>query len=281
VVTVLYISPHLDDVALSCAGGLLERLRAGDRVVVCSVFTRTTRAAVDRRRAAEDTRALTGIGAEVVHLGFVDAPAREHVTPSFRSLVLDASVDAALVRDVAAGVRGVVDRLRPREVWLPVAIGGHVDHRTVFAARGAAGRSARFYEDRPYAFVPALRTLRRRELTGGRPRTIAAAAIERELVDGGCGAFVPPRARAAVTAELARRLAAKAAGEALVLRTRTHRHGAATLDQAAALIDAYASQIRWLFGATPVRELWSRLAGTSRGWVEREVVITKRSHRSR
>ena len=53
--TSLYVAPHLDDIALSCAGAVLSRARAGRRVVACTVFTKSGDAAIDRARAAEET----------------------------------------------------------------------------------------------------------------------------------------------------------------------------------------------------------------------------------
>ncbi len=266
--TALYVSPHLDDVALSCAGGLLRRRAEGWRVVVCTVFTEGGPRRQAQARRAEDLRALRAVGAEAVHLGFEDAPFRERVAPSFQSLVLAAPLQASLIEEVGAALAVQVRRLAPDEVWLPLGVGGHVDHRAVFAARP---RGARFYEERPYAFVPALRRLRRLELEGGHLRSPPSAArVLRELSAGACGALLLPAERRTCAAELHRRLGQALPMEPRRLIAQVHRYSAQALPAAAALISAYGSQVRWLFGGKRVERLWRELAGLRGGWFERE-----------
>jgi len=268
-VTSLYVAPHLDDIALSCAGGVLARARARRRVVACTVFTKSGDADIDRTRAAEDARAMAIAGAERIDLGFADAPIRIGVRASFRCLALDAPIDRALVRELTRALAAEIRRVGATEVWLPLGIGGHIDHRTVFAARAAAGPLARFYEDRPYAFVPAFRDMRRLELVGGKlARPPDASTIARQLDDGGCTALaVEPADIATLAAKLARRRAPTGA----VLRTHVLRYELPTLGDAVAMIEAYGSQVSWLFGGTTARELWTRLAARPTGWYEREV----------
>ena len=168
--TALFVSAHLDDAALSCAASLLRARARGERVIVATVFTEGKGS---RARRQEDRRALEAFGIEAIHLGALDAPERLGVAPSFSSLLLEPRVDRALVARIAARLHRLIAELRPRAVHLPLGIGGHIDHRTVFAcrralrARAAPGFALRFYEDRPYAFVPALRALRLLELRGG------------------------------------------------------------------------------------------------------------------
>lgn len=225
--TVLYVSPHFDDVALSCAGGLLLRSQSGERVVVCTVFTRGAGFAT---RAAEDAAALALAGAEGIDLGFTDAPEREGLPANFRTLT-EAPLRPELVSAVAQALNTLLVALAPREVWLPLGIGGHIDHRTVFAARHAAGATARFYEDRPYAYVPALCLLRR----GARTR-IAPRVIARQLMAGGCAQL------GADPVALSRALAAPAERFPYALRPI---HGA-PLAAVRAMIAHYRSQLAWL-----------------------------------
>ena len=221
-VTSLYVAPHLDDIALSCAGGVLARTRSGRRVVACTVFTKSGDGEIDRARSDEDARAMALARAERVDLGFQDAPIRIGVPASFRSLALDAPIDRALVRELTRVLAAEIRRVGATEIWLPLGIGGHIDHRTVFAARGAAGTLARFYEDRPYAFVPAFRDMRRLELVGGKlARPPDAATIALQVDDGGCAALaVEPADIATLAAKLARRRAPTGA----VLRTHVIRY---------------------------------------------------------
>jgi hypothetical protein len=222
--TTLYVSPHLDDAAFSCAAGLLQRA-AKERVIVATVFTEGKGSA---KRRAEDRRAYTF--AETVHLGFLDAPDRLHIKPSFKTLVLEAGVDQKLVREIR---RALQPLLRDADrVYFPLAIGGHIDHRTVFEAHP---QSAYFYEDRPYALAAPLRQLRLLELRGGR-REIPFETLDRELEP--MAQFFEPGERAACVAELKKRLA-MSHPRRFNLRSTTHR-----FDQpnARALIDTYGSQ---------------------------------------
>ncbi len=236
--TLLVVSPHADDAIFSCAGGILARTRRGERVVVASVFTGGAGAG----RADEDRRALARVGAARVDLGFLDAPAREGVAETFGALVVTSRVRAATVRAVARALARVVLSERVREIWLPLGVGGHVDHLTVFAARSVMRPAVRtrFYLERPYAWVPALLALRKLQLAGGAlTRPPPAATIARQLAAGGCGAFVVTPADLAA---LARQLATRHAGVGFRWRPR---HVLAASDPTSA-IAAYRSQLRWL-----------------------------------
>jgi LmbE family N-acetylglucosaminyl deacetylase len=270
-VTSFYVAPHLDDIALSCAGGVLARARAGRRVVACTVFTKSGDVAIDRARAAEEATAMALVHAEHVELGFDDAPIRLGRPPSFRALALDAEVDPRTVRLVEAALAAEIERVRPTEVWFPLGIGGHIDHRTVYEASAAAGAKARFYEDRPYGFVRGFRAWRKLELEGGVLADAPdAATLASQLAAGGCAAL-------AVTPDdlgsLARRLAHRRTPTGVRLRARTFRHAMATLPAAVEMIEAYGSQVTWLFGGEPARDVWMRLATRDGAWVEREVVV--------
>jgi hypothetical protein len=185
--TTLYVSPHLDDVAFSCAASLLQRR---GRVIVATVFTEGKGSAA---RRAEDRKALKGF--EVVHLGFIDAPDRLRIKPGFTSLVLKPKVDRGLVQRIRQVLRPLLREAG--RVYFPLGIGGHIDHRTVFEAHPP---HARFYEDRPYALAEPLRRLRLLELRGGSSKAPIGSL-------GPMEAFFEPGERSGCIAELARRLA--------------------------------------------------------------------------
>lgn len=157
--TVLYLSPHCDDVVLSCAARIARETAAGERVVVATVFSaggedRASRAAASVR-AREDRAALRSLGAESRHLGLADAPMRPGLTASYASLVLGPAPEDALLRTLSAVVAGLVAELAPRRVCLPLGVGGHIDHRAVFRSHLSLPGEVAFYEDRPYAGEPA------------------------------------------------------------------------------------------------------------------------------
>ncbi len=264
---VLYVSPHLDDAVFSCAGGLLKKVAAGEHVVVCTVFSAGTGSEL---RRAEDAAAMELLGAEAVHLGFEDAPDREGFAPSFPTLVLDAQVQAELVREVAEAISAVVERLRPREVWFPLGVGGHVDHLTVFEA-GCLLRTAApvyFYEERPYAFVPAFRAMRRLQLRGGRLRWVPnRRMIYEQIVRGGCRSLLDDDLATSI-GRLGEVLSAPHRGRGFDLRMHLSHHPPERLVSAAALVDQYASQVRWLFGVESTPSVWRRHAGRDRSWID-------------
>jgi LmbE family N-acetylglucosaminyl deacetylase len=167
----LFLSPHFDDVALSCGGIAALAARSGSaRVVtvfagqppaVLTSFARFQHArwgaggdAVDLRRA-EDAAAMEALGASPTWLDFPDAIYRGDLYLADADLFgpvkpRDAET-AAAVQDTLAGL---FDSLNPTKVYAPLGIGGHVDHRltrdtSIACAR--AGCEIYLYEDLPYA----------------------------------------------------------------------------------------------------------------------------------
>ncbi|HEU0033572.1 MAG TPA: hypothetical protein VFQ53_23230 [Kofleriaceae bacterium] len=270
--TTLYLSPRWGDAVLSCAGGICARRGSNTRVVVCTVFARTGDDDLDRSCADEDDT-LHAYGIDTLTLDFTAAPARLPEPGYLTSL--EAAVDDALADELRKTLATVIARVQPDEVWLPLAIGGDVDHRAVFATRDVFDQP-RFYEDRPYAFVPSLRALRMVELIGGRAKSANATAIERELADHGCAMVAPLEARHDIARELARRLGEPHAGEVRALETTVHRHATDALPPACKLISGYATRVRELFGQLSVTELWTQLAADSAGWMEREIRLVPR-----
>ncbi|MEJ7727615.1 MAG: PIG-L family deacetylase [Polyangiaceae bacterium] len=275
--TVLYVSPHLDDAALSCAGALVTRSAAGEHVVVVSVFTEGQPARGYARRRAEDGAVLRAHGLEAVHLGFADAPTRLGVAPSFRSLLLGPPAAPGLVAEVAASLAALQGRLAPSEVWLPLAVGGHVDHRATFAAGMRSAGALRFYEERPYAFSPVLRRLRAMEILGTSPRAVRdAARITADLEAHGCGALASADERSAVARSLARRLARHPRAALWRARITRQRYRGSMARAAMRLVAAYTAETRWLFGDGDLLALYTRLAPAGPGafW-ERTTRLTR------
>ena len=177
-----FISPHLDDIALSC-GGLAYRLaRSGEQVTVVSVCTadalagQALSAAAKHvhwewqlgeqpyaKRRAEDGNACAALGAHAIHLNLLDAVYRRDdkgnslyerdfigipVNPldwQRHALALSAKLWAVLAPHQA--------NLR---VYCPMAVGRHVDHsivRRVIEVLLPADK-INYYEDYPYADKP-------------------------------------------------------------------------------------------------------------------------------
>jgi LmbE family N-acetylglucosaminyl deacetylase len=176
----IFVSPHLDDAALSCGGGIARLTRTGTSVKVVSVFTADQPpggplSPLARRslaswgagdqpfalRRAENRTALQLLGAEAEDLGLLDAiyrrsgsgtplysgplaaPAREDVERFLPQLT------GALRRSSVAARAGV-------PVFCPAGPGGHVDHLLVRRAieQIVGPEEIVYYEEYPYSTRP-------------------------------------------------------------------------------------------------------------------------------
>lgn len=171
----VYLSPHLDDAALSCGGRIFDQARAGKTIGILTLCTAAPAATglsslardlhqrwgldaatVMDRRQREDADACRVLGAEPVHGRLLDALYRRHpqtgrpLYPTLESLfgTPDPAEDP-LLSDLAGQLR---QRVRAARVHAPLAVGNHVDHQlTRRAAERAFGPELRYYEDFPYA----------------------------------------------------------------------------------------------------------------------------------
>jgi len=168
---VVYLSPHLDDAVLSCAGRMAHERARGRRVGVWTLFTAdepaeppSPFAATLRRwwnlpagevmatRRREDRAACERLGIRALHGGWTEAPYRLDASgrPPYDSLDrlfgevdgADSELEAELAERFAA--------LSGARVVAPLGVGGHVDHRIVRRAALRAGIAAAFYEEFPY-----------------------------------------------------------------------------------------------------------------------------------
>ena len=191
----LYLSPHLDDVALSCGGQIARASREGSEVEIVTIFAgdepaldepaasplvaqiydlwqlRAGEVMATRRR--EDLAACRELAARAEHWELQEAihrrdPARgEALYPTLERLFGEvAPQEEGLVAGLAqrfAGIPGVREGAR---VVAPLGVGGHVDHRIVrAAAERAFGSALLYYEEFPY-IVWKLWALRRAGIFG-------------------------------------------------------------------------------------------------------------------
>jgi LmbE family N-acetylglucosaminyl deacetylase len=196
----LYLSPHLDDVVLSCGGRIHQLTLVGKSVLVVTVFagsphlspgaadgvpslyiaglhqrwkTATDAPAV---RRAEDRAALRVLRADFHHLPYPDCIYRQHpVTGEFlyqsdgdifaEVHPVEFSLAAELEKVLAAWV-GAPETVT---IYAPLTAGHHVDHQIVAAAAlglQATGHRVLFYEDYPYTKDPAALPAARRRMGG-------------------------------------------------------------------------------------------------------------------
>jgi LmbE family N-acetylglucosaminyl deacetylase len=156
------VSPHLDDAALSCGGRMLGDMAT----LVVNVFSRSTwwrfggegeiERVLECRRAEES---LVGrlTGEPAVALDLPEALLRGHAMAEVFTATPDAR-DAEVTEQIGTKVAAIA-REHPLAHWyLPLGIGGHIDHRiardAALAALERAGTTpthVHFYEDLPYA----------------------------------------------------------------------------------------------------------------------------------
>lgn len=162
---IVYLSPHLDDAVLSCAGRIAQESRTGLAVWIVTIFAGDppeTAALIgvdgetmpNRRR--EDQHACALVGAACRHWPFPEAayrrdpatgrPAYPELADLFGALH---PADEAWIDQVAARINQLPPAAR---VLVPLGVGGHVDHAiTRQAAERARGGELTYYEDFPYA----------------------------------------------------------------------------------------------------------------------------------
>lgn len=153
----LYISPHGDDVALSCPARILSETRRGLKALVVGLFAGP---GAEGRDSSDVPGALARLGADYVTAGFPAASGRYASDASFRSLAYHRRPEDEDWLDRATRLlNDLGPRTRALHVYAPLGVGGHIDHRLsheaalrVFA--GKPGRNVFFYEECPEAFVP-------------------------------------------------------------------------------------------------------------------------------
>jgi LmbE family N-acetylglucosaminyl deacetylase len=171
----IYLSPHLDDVALSCGGRIWQQTRVGERVAVVTVFAAAPepdaqlssyarglharwgqlKEAVQQRQE-EDRQALLLLGAEPLHWPYTDCIYRRTPGGDFPYSGEEAlwgeihPSEADLVEELADRIQAL-PLLTRGVLYVPLAVGRHVDHRIVRQAAEGSDRPLTYYEDFPYA----------------------------------------------------------------------------------------------------------------------------------
>lgn len=171
----IYLSPHLDDVALSCGGQIAQATQRGERVLIvtitagdpvalvsdyaASLHTRWELVNATEARRQEDLAACAILGADALHWAVPDCIYRvdDQGAPFYAS---DADIfgavapaEMALVDELATQMRALPPAGR---IVAPLTVGNHVDHQlTRLAAEQAFSRQRLlYYEDYPYAQQP-------------------------------------------------------------------------------------------------------------------------------
>ncbi|REJ73208.1 MAG: PIG-L family deacetylase [Acidobacteria bacterium] len=169
--TVLALSPHLDDAVFSAGARLADVQQKGGQSLVLTLFAgdpsripplagelhrqwRLDDDAVETRRR-EDRAACLELGARAEHWPLQDAIYRESLPDDPRiaqTWLFRMFADPRWVDDCTDRLRRVAERESWEQVLLPLGIGGHVDHRITRAAgeRAFPPELLLYYEDYPY-----------------------------------------------------------------------------------------------------------------------------------
>jgi LmbE family N-acetylglucosaminyl deacetylase len=174
----IFLSPHFDDAALSCGGLISQLVRQGRSAAVITVFAGDPGgsppsafarhlladwglgAAAVHRRAAEDAAASAVLGlSRLERWSFPEAPFRRSrdgsaLYASYASLKESVAVeDRTLIDDIVIETRNLFRGGSQPILYIPLSLGGHVDHRLLFEAGQrlrCEGCDVLFYEEWPY-----------------------------------------------------------------------------------------------------------------------------------
>jgi LmbE family N-acetylglucosaminyl deacetylase len=173
----IVVAPHFDDAALSCGGMIARATSQRQRVLVLNVCTGALPSGarlsayaqgllniwgldpqrVVQVREREDRAAMKVLRAESRGLGFLDAIYRHpEAYYSLETMLGTVLPEDTLIAGLHAAVGELAERNQGATLYLPLAVGMHVDHQVAFLvgrSLAAAGYSVAFYEDFPYALV--------------------------------------------------------------------------------------------------------------------------------
>lgn len=169
----IYLSPHLDDAALSCGGQIAQQTAVGQHILILTIMAgdpavggfsdyaqelhgrwQLAQDAVAARRA-EDIHACAILRADYQHGDIPDCIYRMGVDgrPLYTNWV-------QITDNIHPAEHTLVEKLatqfatlpRSQRVMAPLAVGNHVDHQIVrLAAEHCFGTDLFYYEDYPYA----------------------------------------------------------------------------------------------------------------------------------
>jgi LmbE family N-acetylglucosaminyl deacetylase len=169
----IYLSPHLDDAALSCGGAIAQHGSRGGRVLVVTICTapskepfnrlarefhgqwRLASAQVVSARLHEDELAMERLGADYYWVGMLDAIYRLPAAYDSRERLFGMPVpDDPLFLAMAELISELCTRAPHANIYAPLGVGSHVDHLITYAAALSCIPTVAFYEDIPYVLRP-------------------------------------------------------------------------------------------------------------------------------
>jgi LmbE family N-acetylglucosaminyl deacetylase len=169
----LYLSPHFDDVALSCGGLVWEQAKAGQKVsigTICagepppidlSPFAETLHARWEAGqnapayRRVEDINSCQRLGASYYHFTLLDCIYRRHPQTGEFMYTSEQALNGPLHPGDAQVIMDLLEALKqaiPGDVTLvcPLGLGNHVDHQLTRLAVEMLEHTCFYYADFPY-----------------------------------------------------------------------------------------------------------------------------------
>jgi LmbE family N-acetylglucosaminyl deacetylase len=162
----LFIAPHVDDVPVACAARLAAERARGARVLLVVVCGDTSSALPGSGWPAT----LERWGVDLLPLGLATAAERDGAYASFETVHFGrCAVDDDALEDLGQRFDELRRLCSARDVFLPLALGAHADHRLTLEAalpvfRPGVGRNVFLYEERPTILLPAALRLRLAQL---------------------------------------------------------------------------------------------------------------------
>jgi LmbE family N-acetylglucosaminyl deacetylase len=179
----VYLSPHLDDAALSCGGRIVRQRKKGENILVVTVFTgdigeykkpqyRIFESFTNTQsRRGEDERAMERLGVDYIWLDYPEALSRYNSPLSlFRSDACISSAESRLCESLLQDIRKICSATHGKRLYLPLAVGQHIDHQIVFEIGSKLEAKAEhefelcYYEEQPYSLIPNLLKYRMKRL---------------------------------------------------------------------------------------------------------------------
>ena len=171
----IFLSPHLDDVVLSCGGQIIQKIRSGQSILIVTItagdppqaglssFAKSLHQrweqpsdAVAARRA-EDRLACKRLGADFLHWPFLDCIYRQDPHTGRPLYASEEALFGSLHPSESLLVEQLAHMISRLPDWqhllIPLSAGNHVDHQLTRRAAERYPGSARiiYYEEYPYA----------------------------------------------------------------------------------------------------------------------------------
>ena len=169
----IYLSPHLDDVALSVGGLLWEQSQAGEQVSIWTIcggdpppgdyspFAESlhnrwqTGAEAMLVRRLEDIEACQILGADYLHFDIPDCIYRQSPITGEPLYASEQALWNPVHPDEEAVITKLAEQMKEQlpadsKMICPLTLGNHIDHRLTRAAAERRGIPLWFYADYPY-----------------------------------------------------------------------------------------------------------------------------------